>query len=188
MDRKERRKLRKVLERMMEREHFVTLDRKPLDPFDVEGFVVGVSDRLVLVHVVHGNSLEFNGYTAVRVKDLQSVTTTRTFIPRALKLLDRRPIPPTGIDLTNWSTLLATAAAHFPLVWLEMDWQRPGRGYVGRFEKLTRRAVHLRDAEPKGRWGKTEKYPRRRITQVTLGDGYVNALWAVLQHTHGNHG
>lgn len=182
VERKSRKQLRKVLMKLLERERFVTLDRRPLDPFDLEGFVVGVSDRLVMLHVVHGNSLEFNGYAVVRMKDLQSVSTSRSFIPRALKLLARKPVRPVGLDLTNWATLLATAAEQYPLVWLELEQQRPGCGYVGRFNKLTRKAVHLRDVDPQGRWGDREQYPLRRITQVTLGDGYARALWAVLEH------
>lgn len=183
MEPKERRKLKKVLTRLMDRGRFVTLDRKPLDPFKLEGFIVGVSNRLVMLHVVDGSTLDFNGYAAVRLRDLQSVATKPSFVPRALKLLGRHAVRPHGLDLTGWPELLATAAEQFPLIWLALEKQHPGCGYPGKLKKLTKRSVHLRYADPQARWDGIEKYALQHITQVNLGDGYVNGLWAVLEHS-----
>lgn len=179
---KSKRKLRKVLERLMEREKYVSLDRRPLDAHPLEGFVAGVSEKRVMLHVVDGHTLTFNGYTAVRLKDLRAVSTPRSFIPRALKLLGRTPVRPERLDLTDWATLLASARESYPLVWLACEGRRPDCGYVGEVRKLTRSRVSLREVNPQGRWKELERFRLAEITLVTLGDGYLEALGEVLAH------
>src|SRR5437016_3388372 len=62
----------------------VRVDRKPIDENLLDGFVVGISDKLLLLHVVDGSTLLLNGYSTVRLSDIRAFRVDETFISRAL--------------------------------------------------------------------------------------------------------
>lgn len=160
----------------------VRIDRKPLDKDSLDGFVVGVSGKLLLLHLVEGNNLYLHGYAAVRLEDIRSYRVDTTFVTRALRLLDRKPIVPTNIDLTDWESLLDSLKNRYPLLMIEMEQKRPGVGFVGQIARQTPRSVRLEEVNPHGEWGKIERFAYKDITQVTFDNGYVNALAQLVEH------
>ena len=154
----------------------IRVDRKPVDEHLLDGFVVGMSDKLLLLHVVDGSTLLLNGYSAIRLSDIHSYHVDETFVTRALRLLDRKPIVPEGIDLSGWAELLASVQRKYPLVLIETEKKEPGCGFIGRVAKQTTRYAALEKINTKGQWDETEQFAFKDITQVEFDDGYVNAL------------
>lgn len=161
----------------------IRVERKGIDEHRIDGFVVAVSDGLMLLHLVEGNTLLLNGYSALRLRDISSWRTDETFVPRALRLLERRPALPDGVSLTDWPSLIASAQQQFPLVMIETEKKTPGCGYIGLLVKQTKRHAVLKEVSPKGLWEENETtFASRDITQVKFGDGYIQSLAALVAH------
>ena len=142
------------------------------------GFVVGLSETLVLLQVLNSGSMRLNGYTAVRLKDIQECREDETFAPAALKLLGERPKPQLDLLLVDMPGLLSSVGAHFPL--LELFQEKTGATfYIGRILRFGKRKVHLQAVTRGGTWGEIYKFNCKNITRVDFGDGYDEALWLV---------
>lgn len=160
----------------------VRIDRKPLDKHPLEGFVVGISGKLALLHLVEGNHLHVGGYAAIRLADIRSYKVDNSFIPRALRLMERTPVVPEGIDLTDWESLLGSLKNRCPLLMIEMEKKKPGCGYVGQVARILPDSVKLEEINPKGEWTKIKRFAYKDITQISFENGYVNALAQLVEH------
>lgn len=159
----------------------VRLNRKPIDIFGLDGFVVGVSDKLLCLHVVDGKTLMLNGYSIVRLSDIRSYRVDETaFIDRALRLLGRVPIAPDGFDLSGWGTLLSSVQSRYSLVSISTEKDAPRCLFIGRLVKHTKRSVVIEAVDVGGHWEGQQEFAYKDITMLDLGDGYVNALAAVM--------
>jgi len=159
----------------------IEVDRKPLDPHKLLGYVVGVSEKLLLLHVVDGCTLMLNGYSAVRLKDIASFRLDSSFISRAMYLSERQPRVPEGIDVSNFKALLASAGERHPLVTVALEQKDPGCIFIGKETGRTDKKLELKKLCTKGRWRAPEKYAFKDITMVTFDDGYVRALAQLLE-------
>ncbi len=160
----------------------ISVYRKPLDKFSVEGFVVGVSDKLLLLQAVESHCLHLDGYAILRLSDISSYKVNTSFIPHALRLLGRTPVVPHDIDLSSWSELIASGQRKYPLVQIETEKRRPDCLFIGRVARQSRRIIALKTIDTKGRWDNTEKFALKDITQVRFDDGYMNALSHLVAH------
>jgi len=160
----------------------VRIDRKPIDKYPLEGFVVGVSGKLLLLHIVDGNTLFLGGYAVVRLSDIRSYRIDKSFVTRALRLLDRTPVIPDGVDLTDWESVLASLKNRCPLLMLETEKKRPGCGFVGQIARQTPRSVKIEEVNTKGIWTKMERFAYKDITQIGFDNGYINALAHLVEH------
>ena len=160
----------------------VRIDRRPIDKYPLEGFVVGVSGKLLLLHLVDGNTLLVSGYAVVRLSDIRSYRVDKTFVTRALRLIERRPVVPDGVDLTDWESVLTSLKNRFSLLMIEMEKKEPGCGFVGQIARQTPRYVKLEKVDTKGRWTKMERFAYKDITQIGFDNGYINALVHLVEH------
>lgn len=165
------------------RDVMVRLDRKPIDNFSLDGFVIGISEKLLCLHVVDGKTLMLNGYSIVRLSDIRSYQVDETaFIDRALRLLGRVPIVPDGLDLSGWGPLLNSVQPKYPLVAISTEKDAPRCLFIGRLADRTKRSVVIEAVDVSGHWEGQQEFAYKDITMVDLGDGYVNALAAVMSH------
>lgn len=169
-------KVRKRLPNWMQSGVLVRVERTPLDCQRIDGFIVGVSRRLLALQVVDGSTLTLNGYTVVRLQDVRRVRKDNSFVPQALARLGRKAAPPPALRLTNWPSLLKSANQRYPLLMLEFEVRRPNCGYVGRVDKIQNETLRLRKVDTQARWKKGEKFKLRHLTRVSFGDGYLAAL------------
>ena len=161
----------------------VRVERKGIDENHVDGFVIAISDSLLLLHLVDGSTLQLVGYSALRLRDISSWRADETFIARALRLFERRPVPPDGVSLADWPSLIASAQQREPLVMIETEKKAPGCGYIGLLVRQTKRYAVLKEVSPNGRWEEEEtKFAFSDITQVEFGDGYTRTLAALVAH------
>lgn len=152
--------------------------RRRFDPRPWRGFIVGLSDELVLVQVLNAGTMRLNGYTAIRRKDLAELTDDDTFAPAALKLLGERPKPQPDLLLLDMPGLLSSVGALFPL--LELYREKQGSAfYIGRVVRFGKKKVHFQAVSRSGAWSELYKFSCREVTRVDFGDGYDQALWLV---------
>ncbi len=158
----------------------VGVGRKRIEKLLLNGFVVGVSEKLVLLHVVNGSTLTLNGYSAIRVYDMRSFQVDGSIFTRALEALGRKPTIPEGIDCTGWAELIASVHYKGLLVSIETEKLEPGSCYIGRVASLTMRSVSIEKVDTECEWGETEKFLFKDITQITFDDGFTNGLALLL--------
>ena len=161
----------------------IRLDRKPIDEFSLDGFVVGISDKLLCLHVVDGKTLTLNGYSVVRLSDIRSYKIDETaFIDRALRLLGRVPITPNSFDLSGWGPLLGSVQSKYPLAAISTEKDAPRCLFIGKLVKHSKRSVIIEAVDVSGHWDGQQEFAYKDITMVDLGDGYVNALAVAMVH------
>jgi len=147
----------------------------------VRGYVVGLSDDFVLVHLWEPNVMCLNGYLVLAIDQLQSarpIDEHRAFPDRALRHKGITPQAQPDILLVDLPGVLSSAGAHFPLLTIELR-NHPNSLFVGRIERLTARSIRLREVDPDADWGDVEKLRFKDITRVGFGGGYEEALWLV---------
>ena len=163
----------------------VRVSRKRIDENYLEGYVVAMSERLLLLQEVEGDTLTLNGYIGVRLKDITRWWVHASFMDRAMRLLGRNPFLPDGIDVDDWPAFITSGLTLFPLALIECEKVKPGCAYIGTVERLTARTLFLReigtDAEDAG----VNEYKLKDITSVKFGDGYVEALAVLVAHEAG---
>lgn len=159
----------------------VYLNRKPVDAFSLDGFVVGVSKKLLCLHVIDGKTLMLNGYAIVRLSNIRSYRTDEaSFISRALRLLGRKPVIPDAFDLSGWGPLLSSVHPQYRLVMISTEKDAPGCVFIGKLVEHSARSVVIEAVGVDGHWDGRQEFACKDITMVDLGDGYVNALAAVM--------
>ena len=152
--------------------------RRGCDTRPWRGFVVGASETLVLLHVLNAGTMRLNGYTAIRIKDIEECVEDETFAPVALKLLGERPKPQPDLLLLDIPGLLSSVGAHFPL--LEVFQEKNSSSFhIGRVVGFGKKKVHFQAVSRGAEWGEIQKFSCRDITRVDFGDGYDEALWLV---------
>ena len=163
----------------------VRVGREPIDKHVLDGFVVGISDKLLLLHVINDNTCTLNGYSAVQRSDLRSYQICDSFLSPALRLLERKPVIPDDIDLSNWTELIASLQRKGILVWIEVEKKAPGCGFVGRVVRQTKQFVVLETVDMQGEWAEIEQIAFKDITKVEFAGGYVEALAQLITHRDG---
>ena len=173
----EREEIVKALEYAYTTESLVWMRRR-FDGRPWRGFVVGMSETLVLVQTLNTGVMRLNGYSVVRLKDIQECREDESFVPGALKLLGERPRPQPDLLLLDMPGLLSSVGAHFPL--LEVFQEKGSTSfYIGRIVGFGKRKAHLQLVTRDGTWGDLFKFDCKDITRVDFGDGYDEALWLV---------
>ncbi len=149
--------------------------RRTFDAWHTDGFVVGLSEKWVLLHEVY--NCRFTGWKALRLADITSVESETSFVPRLLARRGHTLQPQPALDLTSASSILKTLPPDFPLVNIELEKLWPGTCYIGQVKKIDRSTVQLTEIDADALWERVEAYPLKEITQITLGDDYSAGLW-----------
>ena len=163
----------------------VQFDRTPVDRYRITGYVVGLSERLVLIHLVQDQVMNLNGYVGIRRSDIKRYkvfSSDGDFMPRVLPLLRIEPIPRPDLDTTGIFSLLSSAREVFPVLGIETEVTEPDAVFIGTVENLSSRAVVLRQIDTAGCWMEPTEFRLKDITKVILGDGYQEALALLTRH------
>jgi hypothetical protein len=173
----------KELEIALSHETLVSLTRD-FDGRAWRGFVVGLEDEWVLLHVLSGATMKLNGFTALRVKDITRVAEDETFATAALKLSGERPRPQLDLLLLDTPGLLSSAGPLFSLLAVFREKKQNGGCYIGKVRELGHKKATLSAVNRGGEWvPEPYSFRYKDITRIDLGDGYLDALWLVARHT-----
>ena len=163
----------------------VAIDRLPEIEDEIEGYVVGVSDVLVMLHALDPNYINLNGYIVLRAQDIRRYRVRddyEFFLNRALRLKGIEPVPQPAIDLSSFPGLLSSASALFPLITIHREIMDAETCFIGKVQKQTNKTVVLEEINPAAKWERTRRYSFRDITRVDFGGAYEEALALVSAH------
>ena len=141
-----------------------------------------MSEKLLLMQEISDNMVVVDGYTVFRLADIRSYQTDESFMPRVLRLLDRKPTVPADIDLADWPALFTSLRANYPLVQIELESKEPECCFIGPIIEQTKHHIKLSKIGYDGRYSDEEAFALRDITLVEFDTAYVNALWKLVEY------
>ena len=156
----------------------VRIDRRPLTKDDLEGYVVGLSDTWILVHMLDPN-MYLNGYAAIRTRDIRRyrmLSDANHFASRALKKRGLKGVPQPRVSLQEIQSLLASAGRKFPLITIYDEKKDSEVCYIGKIQKLKKTFCVLKEITTGAKWNGLRRFRLDRITRVDFGGGYETAL------------
>jgi hypothetical protein len=156
----------------------VEINRRPIDPEPVWGFLLQRSKDLILLHVAAVDVVCLNGCSVFRNADVRrlKVLPKDEFLIRALRFKDITPSEPSGISIASWSELLESVDQKFPLFTIHRERINNGVCNIGRLAAIYAGSFALKEIDPKARWTRSRKYNYEDITRLDFGDGYADAL------------
>lgn len=176
--------IRKDLRRALEAGRPVRVRRGIKGAGRVDGYVVGIGRRWVLLHEI-SSAVRLDGYAAVRLRDVISASDAgwagSGFVHRALKTAGEPPRPLPEADLDSTTGLAETLGRGFPLLGLHVEEVDPDVMYVGHARGVIRKKrLLLQEISSKAHW--EPACIRHRLadtTRIDAGGGYLDALHRV---------
>lgn len=151
----------------------------------IDGFVVGIGRRWVVLANLTGRA-DIDGWTFVRIKDIQSVgiePDSDCFDIRALKARGQWPPPSLPVlHLDDLSGVISSAESGGPLLSIFTEFARPDACWIGRVTSLDADALRLHEVKVGGEWAKKSKakaFDPADVTRVEAGGGYEEVLHLV---------
>jgi hypothetical protein len=168
------------LARLRETRRFVNLARKFQGEPRHYGFILGIGADLVLVHQFH--DFLSDGLTALRIEDVESVTSGRS------ERLSAEIISNEGIernvswdyDLTDMRSLLQSLRKSQRICIVECEseiWSEDDEFSIGRVISVQRSVVKMACFDPLGRWGRAlEEIEISAVTKCQMETPYICAF------------
>jgi hypothetical protein len=159
----------------------VRIGRHRLEPRTAysEGFVVGVSGELVMLHAL-SDRLDLDGYEIVRLRDITECTADferRGVYEAALRLKGCHPRPVAGIRLDGIEAAIESVDSLFPVIVLHRERVAPHEVAIGRVAATQRSGVRLRWLSPSAEWcDDATLYRYASITRIGFAGEYETTL------------
>jgi hypothetical protein len=156
------------------------VSRPSLSKSPIDGFVVGLSDRWVLIaRTLDGGHSD--GLIALRVRDVSKVTKDTSFETRfALTQSWRSTEEIESIDLTNVETVIGTMGNLSRIIAIEEEKVAPGSIAIGRYEGKHRKEFGLLFLGTDATWDvESTAYRSKGVTTVSIDGFYLVALASV---------
>jgi hypothetical protein len=153
-------------------------DRRPLDPYNLAGFVLTWNTKLTLIQPIEKEQFLLNGYSIFRNSDVKRwrPIPKDDFLARAAVLHKLRPRKPAEVGIDSIGQALSSAGKAFPQVTIHTERVRRGVCYVGRVLRTSQRALTLLSVSPQAEWEEEENYLLKDITLIDFGDTYARLL------------
>jgi hypothetical protein len=164
------------------RKHLFVTFTRPFEEGRVNGYVVDISPRFVLVAVVE-DGCRFNGFQCFRLSDVHELEVPGKYAAFAEAALRKRRVrrprkPP--VSVASIEDILKSAARAFPLVTIHRERVKPDVCQIGRIVDIHNGRVSLLQINPDATWdGKPETYRITDITRIDFGGDYEQALHLV---------
>jgi hypothetical protein len=168
------------LTRVCEARRFATLSRRFQGEPRHHGFIVRVGEGLLLVHQFHDFSSE--GLTALRIEDIESVTSGRSERLSAEIIRNERvePIILCNHDLTDMRSLLQSLRKSQRICIVECEsgvWSEDDEFSIGRVISVQSRVVKMACFDPLGRWGREpQEIEISAVTKCQMETPYISAF------------
>jgi hypothetical protein len=146
----------------------------------VEGFVVARSKTWVTLAKL-SDSVNLDGWVALRAADIQSVTLIPTEDCFEIKVLQAReqwpPVAPTGLADTTVEELVTSLGAATPLVTVYSEFERPDVCWIGSATRIDDATLALLEVNVAGGWARRPRmFDLSDLTRIESGGGYEDAL------------
>jgi hypothetical protein len=154
--------------------------RQPSEP-RLNGYILGVSERLLLMHCF--DDFEPDGYTICRIRDIIGVRhgpyeewfdhmLRSESLVEGLKLWHR-------IDLSSWAATIRSVARHYRQMIVECEdvEEDVEDFYIGELTELRSRSIRFRDYDACGYWSLTPKsIAMAEITKIQFDTPYIKVF------------
>lgn len=164
-----------------ERRDLVRVKRQKLVADEsVQGFVVGISRDLVVLHAIN-DRIQLDGYSTLRITDISHLETVddrhRDFYQRVLDARNERPTEPPEITFETFPSLVLTASAQFSLLTIYLEEYDPEICFIGVPSVIDMDGFDFRKVTTWGTWETDfDRITFTDITRVDFGAIYEAAL------------
>lgn len=161
--------------------HLFEVKRRLKNTGKTIGFVVDLSDSLVLFHALELDSFRLNGYTVIRREDISEYrvfTRAEYWQVRAVRHFRLKPMRPAGVSVSSLPELLKSVAERYPLITLHPEKTKPDDCFIGELASMTERTFTIEDLDSNGEWSGPRRMKFSDVTRVDFGGGYEGALAA----------
>jgi len=171
------RDVRARLQRALDKQQLVRIERSLPFAYRDDVYVLAIGEKWFLtIRVVDGGY--FDGYEAMRLRDLKRVWRQRHFDEQTSTQLN--PWPPSQperkIELDSTRGLVLSVGASDVVFGIEKERQRSAM-WIGTLDEVAGGMVWLNELDMKARWSKDPRgYKVAKITAVTWGGRYMAAL------------
>jgi hypothetical protein len=155
----------------------VSFRRAAIDEFTMQGFVIGVSDQLLLLQYIYDFHLD--GLMILRTGDISEVVRTKTdeFQEQLLEAEGLRSRVPFDyrIDLSSWPAAITGLCKDYPLLILERELLEEPDLAIGRILAVDDEEVSLRYFTGAANWlDEPDRLRTADITCCQAGTNYIN--------------
>ena len=156
----------------------VSIRRREVDDYGIQGFVVGLSEVFVALEYV--NDFQIDGLLVLRRTDITEVRRTGTdeFHESILKHEGGGPGQqgPTPLQLDGWRPLIEQLSGHYALMILERELGPSPEFSIGRPIRATAAQVEFQSFSGTGKWSpKTERLKYSQLTSLQVNTRYLAA-------------
>ncbi|MBV7540311.1 hypothetical protein [Acidovorax sp. sic0104] len=145
----------------------VSIRRRDVDDYGIQGFLVGISDDLLALEYVY--DFQIDGLMILRRSDITEVKRTATdeFQERLLKREGVRPgtQQPVQFELASWQCAIEQLSKHYPLMILERELGPSPEFVIGKPLRTTKAQVEFHTFTGVGQW--SDKKVRLKYSQMT---------------------
>lgn len=170
------------LSKALESVSLVRIETSPRNSEIVDGFVVGIGVKWVLIAQTGNGGYLDEGLMAVRRKDIVNVRTDASFEQRfAHTQPEWPPTAPDGVNLDTTAALIRSLSQISPLIGIEQERRfHDQMRWIGIVDEIGNGWLWLHQTRPDASWHKRPLgYKLRHITKVTILDRYLTGLAAI---------
>jgi hypothetical protein len=154
----------------------ISVRRRDVDDYGIQGFLVGLSEDLVALEYVY--DFQVGGLMVLRRSDITEFKCTATdeFQERLLKREGIRAGTqvPTPLELGGWQALIQQLSAHHELMIVERELGPAPDFAIGRPLRVTAAQVEMQVFSGIGKWAaKTERLKYSQITSLQVNTRYL---------------
>lgn len=159
----------------------VVVKRRIRDCDVLRGKIVLESDDWLVLNRLD-DSVFFDGYVAMRTKDVKSVSAASGFESRALELLGHRAVKPRWLKSFDVPQMVREVSARSGLVTFHQEVRKPNSCDIGTVDGVDEKFVAIRRVRRDGSVEEdVTRIPFARLTRVEWGGLYEAALLAVIR-------
>ncbi|NOU32536.1 MAG: hypothetical protein HOO96_31920 [Polyangiaceae bacterium] len=155
----------------------VEVHRRRLDPLPIRAFVVEVGPEWVVLEPIR-DRLDFDGYDAVRIRDISEVLASPKagFLHRVLRAKHLSPKRP-KIEGTDLVALLRSICASYGVVVIDRERLYPDSVDIGAICESTSKDFRVIWLSPTAMWERDDRrYAFRDVTHLGFGGEYEMTL------------
>lgn len=161
--------------------HLFQVKRRKKNLGRISGYVVDVSESLILLQRFDWDTFQLNGYSVICSDDIASYRffdKKKYWQFRAIQHLKLKPKAPAGISASSLPVLLKSAAKIFPLLTIHRDKINNEVCYIGKLTAVSHKTFTIEDLNCNAEWTGSRQFRFADVTMVDFGGGYENALAA----------
>jgi hypothetical protein len=166
--------------------NLISIRREHLDSNSIQGFILGLSDELLLLQYVYDFNLD--GLLVIRKADITDVNCRATDAFQKQLLITEGLFQqiPFGkcYNLEDWKSIISQLWRQFKFVIVEDEHGETKEFLIGEVQKITKKGISLRYFSGAGNWNEElKKLLFSRITSCQVNTNYLNVYQRYFERT-----